>query len=58
MPLLKLSNSIYYYRGQIGPMHLAIGQAPIVLGDIKNLEIMETLIKDSKKKHNKKIDLI
>ena len=40
-------------------MHLAIGQAPIVLGDIaKNLEIMETLIKDSKKKHNKKIDLI
>ena len=40
-------------------MHLAIGQAPVVLGDIaKNLETMETLIKDSKKKHDKKIDLI
>ena len=56
---MKLSNSIYYYRGQIGLMHLAIGQAPVVLGDIaKNLEIMETLIKNSQEKYETDIDLI
>ncbi len=43
----------------MGIMHLAIGQAPIILGDIsKNLEIMEALIKESKKKHDEEIDLI
>ena len=40
-------------------MHLAIGQAPVVLGDIaKNLEIMETLIKNSQEKYETDIDLI
>ena len=35
----------------MGPMHLALGQAPIVLGDIeKNLKIMESLIKHHGKK--------
>ncbi|SVB79883.1 uncharacterized protein METZ01_LOCUS232737, partial [marine metagenome] len=35
----------------MGPMHLALGQAPIILGDIeKNLEIMENLIKSAQKK--------
>ena len=43
----------------MGIMHLAIGQAPIILGDIsKNLEIMEALIKESKKKHDEEIALI
>ena len=40
-------------------MHLAVGQAPVVLGDIaKNLEIMETLIKNSQEKYETDIDLI
>ena len=38
---MKLSNGTYYYGGQMGRMHLALGQAPIALGDIdKNLEII------------------
>ena len=40
-------------------MHLALGQAPIILGDIeKNLEIMENLIKNAQEKCNGKLDLI
>ena len=40
-------------------MHLALGQAPIILGDIeKNLEIMENLIKSAQEKCNKDLDLI
>ena len=59
MPLLKLSNSIYYYGAQMGLMHLALAQAPVVLGDIeKNIEIMETLIIDAQSKCKDKLDLI
>ena len=40
-------------------MHLALGQAPIILGDIgKNLEIMDNLIKNAQEKCNGKLDLI
>jgi len=40
-------------------MHLALGQAPIILGDIeKNIEIMENLIKNAQEKCNGKLDLI
>ena len=43
----------------MGIMHLALGQAPIVLGDIdKNLEIMEGLILDAKNKSKDNLDLI
>ena len=43
----------------MGPMHLALGQAPIVLGDIeKNLEIMENLIKSAQEKGDGNLDLI
>ena len=43
----------------MGPMHLALGQAPIVLGDIeKNLEIMENLIKNAQEKCDRNLDLI
>ena len=39
-------------------MHLALGQAPIILGDIeKNLEIMENLIKNAQEKCNGKLKL-
>ncbi len=40
-------------------MHLAIGQAPVVLGDVgKNLEIMENLICEAQKDREQEIDLI
>ena len=40
-------------------MHLALGQAPIALGDIdKNLEIMENLITEAQDKCDTEIDLI
>ena len=40
-------------------MHLAMGQAPVVLGDIeKNLEIMEEIICEAQKDSKKNIDLI
>ena len=56
---MKLSNGTYYYGGQMGYMHLALGQAPIALGDIdKNLEIMENLITDAQDKCDAEIDLI
>ncbi len=56
---MKLSNGTYYYGGQIGRMHLALGQAPIALGDIdKNLEIMENLITEAQDKCDAEIDLI
>ena len=43
----------------MGFMHLAISQAPIILGDIsKNLEIMEKMIMESQEKTNSNIDLI
>ena len=43
----------------MGPMHLALGQAPIILGDIeKNLEIMEKLIKSAQEKCDGNLDLI
>ena len=43
----------------MGLMHLALGQAPVVLGDIdKNLEIMENLIVDAKNKAKTNLDLI
>jgi len=43
----------------MGPMHLALGQAPIVLGDIeKNLEVMENLIKSAQKKCEGNLDLM
>ena len=43
----------------MGSMHLAIGQAPIILGDVgKNLEIMENLICEAQKDHKREIDLI
>ena len=43
----------------MGPMHLALGQAPIALGDInKNLETMGNLIKDADEKCDGKLDLI
>ena len=43
----------------MGPMHLALGQAPIILGDIeKNLEIMENLIKNAQEKCDGNLDLI
>ena len=43
----------------MGPMHLALGQAPIVLGDIeKNLKIMESLIKNAQEKCDGNLDLI
>ena len=56
---MKLSNGTYYYGGQMGRMHLALGQSPIALGDIdKNLEIMENLITDAQDKCDSEIDLI
>ena len=43
----------------MGLMHLALAQAPVVLGDIeKNIEIMETLIIDAQSKCKDKLDLI
>ena len=40
-------------------MHLAIGQAPVVLGDVgKNLDIMENLIREAQKDYEPEIDLI
>lgn len=43
----------------MGSMHLAIGQATVVLGDVrKNLEIMENLICEAQKDHEQEIDLI
>ena len=43
----------------MGLMHLALAQAPVVLGDIeKNIEIMEKLIIDAQSKCNNKLDLI
>ena len=43
----------------MGSMHLAMGQAPVVLGDIeKNLEIMEEIICEAQKDSKKNIDLI
>jgi len=43
----------------MGSMHLAMGQAPVVLGDIeKNLEIMEGLICEAQKDGEQDIDLI
>ena len=43
----------------MGSMHLAIGQAPIILGDVgKNLEIMENLICEAQKDHKRELDLI
>ena len=43
----------------MGLMHLALAQAPVVLGDIeKNIEIMEKLIIDAQSKCNDKLDLI
>ena len=43
----------------MGLMHLALGQAPVVLGDIdKNLEVMESLIVDAQSKCDDKLDLI
>lgn len=43
----------------MGSMHLAIGQAPVVLGDIgKNLEIMEGLICEAQRDCEQDIDLI
>ena len=43
----------------MGPMHLALGQAPVVLGDIKkNLGIMENLIKNAQEKCEGALDLI
>ena len=43
----------------MGFMHLAISQAPIILGDIsKNLEIMEKMIMESQEKSSSDIDLI
>tara|TARA_B110000881_G_scaffold105980_1_gene93004 strand:- start:94 stop:897 length:804 start_codon:yes stop_codon:yes gene_type:complete len=43
----------------MGFMYLAIGQAPIILGDIsKNLEIMEKMIIEAQDKSNSNLDLI
>ena len=43
----------------MGDMHLALGQAPVVLGDInKNLEIMEKLIVSAKEECKNQLDLI
>ena len=43
----------------MGSMHLAMGQAPVVLGDIyKNLTIMERLICEAQKDGKQNIDLI
>jgi len=43
----------------MGSMYLAIGQAPIILGDIsKNLEIMEKMIIEAQKKSDSNLDLI
>jgi|TARA_B100001105_G_C22315826_1_gene410234 predicted amidohydrolase len=43
----------------MGFMHLAIGQAPVVLGDVgKNLDIMENLIREAQKDYEPEIDLI
>ena len=43
----------------MGSMHLAMGQAPVVLGDIgKNLEIMEGLICEAQRGGEQDIDLI
>jgi len=43
----------------MGFMYLAIGQAPIILGDIsKNLEIMEKIIIEAQDKSNSNLDLI
>ena len=43
----------------MGSMHLAMGQAPVVLGDIeKNLEIMEGLICEAQRDGEQDIDLI
>ena len=43
----------------MGLMHLALAQAPVVLGDIeKNVEIMEMLIIDAQSKCKDKLDLI
>ena len=43
----------------MGSMHLAMGQAPVVLGDIgKNLEIMEGLICEAQRDCEQDIDLI
>ena len=43
----------------MGSMHLAMGQAPVVLGDIeKNLEIMEEIICEAQRDSKKNIDLI
>ena len=43
----------------MGYMHLALGQAPVVLGDInKNLEIMEKLIVSAKEECKNQLDLI
>ena len=40
-------------------MHLAMGQVPVVLGDIeKNLEKMKELIQDAQRKSKEKIDLV
>ena len=40
-------------------MHLALGQSPIVLGDIdRNLRIMDELINNAKKKSDEALDLI
>ena len=43
----------------MGHMYLALGQAPVLLGDIEyNIEIMEKLISDAQSKCNGKLDLI
>ena len=43
----------------MGYMYLALGQAPVLLGDIEhNIEIMEKLISDAQIKCNGKLDLI
>ena len=43
----------------MGFMHLAIGQAPIILGDVsKNLEIMEKMIIEAQDKSDSNLDLI
>ena len=43
----------------MGSMHLAMGQASVVLGDIeKNLEIMEGLICEAQRDGERDIDLI
>ena len=40
-------------------MHLALGQVPVILGNInENLKIMESAIKDAKTKTKENIDLI